>query len=217
MLGFAKSGVFATFLAVVAPGLSAAPITFEYTSTIDLSQAGGDASSEFEITYEFDSDATGTILGSFNRFPVNFGTAKIGTDQISFVGGSINLQNLESSLYRFEVTDPFSISGTVLGRDVAFFAFQIGKFLDSFPQDSLVTDPIKLEGGSTVNTIGLIGASTDPTNTSNYSVGDVSPVPLPASLPFLLAGLCGLTLMRTRKIGQKPAKERRRYRQETPT
>ena len=170
-------------------------------ATIDFVQSGGlirNAILEFDLSAIPDlSTITGASLTfTIARFVSNTGGNPASVDLFAYPGdGIVSILDFDAAGTQvFDGTTPF---GGVAG-DTRVFAFSdLTPVSDALAGD-LLTLRLETDSFASVLFAALENATLDPASLSVTYDAPMAPIPLPAGLPLLLAGLGGLALLRRR-------------------
>jgi hypothetical protein len=217
-IGRAALAAALAFVLLGVPGhAQAAPITFIFQSTIDATKLGGAASTPFIVEYSFDSSLSGGSgpsggPGGTSYGPIS-GTLTVGSESVSFggSGAGIFVRNNVGAVDEYDVrASGFgSFTGTLFGFSLDFFNFTIfDSDLNMLANESLPTNP----AFALLGDFAQLRAESDcpdhclfnQVNSAGFSLTDVSPVPLPGTLPLFISGL-GVTGWLVWRNKRKPA------------
>ncbi len=190
----------------------ATPVTAVFDSTIDLSGLGGAANAPFKIEYTYDNAAPDFDPSSNQGgYEILSGTAQVGSDNLTFGGGTIRIFNNLSSPsggldeYSFSA---HSITGTVLGLSlltIGFNLFDLDASMfssDALPNDFLfftsridtgnrqLRDVSNPSGPFTVNTFS--NRESGEFFTLDFAGNTTTPVSEPSVIMLMGLGLTGL-------------------------
>ncbi len=117
------------FLSLATLGTHAAPVSLQFSTTIDATRLGGSANTPLVVTYSFEgnlSNGTGPFAphaGSGSYGPARL-QVKLGNQSVSATGGGITVGNNVGGTDEYDVRGE-NFSGTLFGRSVKFFRFLI--------------------------------------------------------------------------------------------
>ncbi len=192
-------GAFASL--VVALPAVAITWTFVDTAVLTNTVGGGQFNAQISGTFDYDSDTN--VMSNINLIVSNSGLA--GTPSEGLFDGTYSQEMLPSFLNIFDIArdgDPLAAGAFAIQLQ---FAAPLLNSTDPGEKIRLVKASIgacttfDLGNGCNIDDEGGFGTN-DGTNQGNQSlVGAVTPIPVPAALPLMIAGLAGLGFVARRR------------------